>query len=127
MTYLRLLRIVASSARDILQRRLLAPLQGPHVEDDRPPVVRRDLGGVSGHLAAAIGDRVEQLSNRLGGDDVGREVGRREPGRLLEFAGPLSNEAVPLADEPVARSAVDVELVTGRGASGPRSLRPGSP
>src|SRR2546429_4137376 len=47
--------------RDEVRRGVLAQLQRPHVRDDGPAVGDGNLSAVRGHVADAVGDRVENV------------------------------------------------------------------
>ena len=73
-------------------------------------------GAVRRHVADAVGDRVEELADRLLAQVVLDQVGRRHPGvaPLLERVRALGDHAVALADQAVARRAVDAEALACR-------------
>ena len=106
-----------SAGRHVGERRVPAELQRADVGDDRPAILRPDLGGVVGHRAEAVRDHVEEVSDRRLAQPV--LVKRRRPPIAA-----LHDHAVALAGAAVARRAEDVEALLS--ARHHASRRPGT-
>src|ERR1039458_9851181 len=83
---------------------VLAQLQSTNVGGDRPAVLRRDLSGIVGHGAKAIGHNVKEISDRGLAQTV-RVVRRRA------LITTLHDHAVAVAEFRVAGRTVDVEAL----------------
>src|SRR5262245_19698583 len=80
--------------RQILQRRVLAQLQGTQVGDDRPAVARRNLLGVVRHRAEAVGDDLIEIADRRRTQPVGVVRGRAREAALYDDAVAVPRSAV---------------------------------
>src|SRR5688572_19916068 len=99
------------------RRRSVLLLQRAQVHHDRPAVLGGDLRAVGGHVANTVRDRVEQLPDGLRLDVRLVHVSGRNPGHTATTAaldqrlGATGDHAVTVAEQAVARSAVDAEAL----------------
>ncbi len=93
---------------NVVDGRVLAPLERPDIGDDGPPVVNGNLRAVGRHVADAVGDGVEEVPVLPGANEIGVERGRRRPRPLLELIGTLSDHTVAVARQTMAWRAVDL-------------------
>ena len=104
--------------RELLERRVLRELQRPHVRDDRPAVLDRQLRRVGGHEAEAVGDDPEDVAVR----DVAVGVERGRPAqRHVE-----RHLALAVAEDAVAGGADDLEAGAAAGEESRRSSGSGT-
>src|SRR4051794_10694016 len=98
------LQVVALRFGDVINRAVLADLQGADIGGDVPAVFRADALVVAVHRAKAVGDDVEEVTNR--GIAQALVV---KGGRVDEAA--LGDHAVAVSEPAMADGAEDFELL----------------
>src|SRR5206468_4243934 len=107
---------------DVRLAGVLAPLQGPHVGDDRPAIAHLDLRAIRLHVLLAVGDHVEDLAVGHVADALVVVVGHADH-------AVLRRDPLAVAGRPVADGAIDVEPFLPAAQQGHvhRHGRPGDP
>ena len=84
---------------------IAAALQRPHVRDDRPAIVDRDLVTAPGHRANAVRDGVDMPGSVVGGDEGDDDT------KLFGSAGPTSRDLAMLASDKANQGLSGARLV----------------